>query len=85
MTIEQVIYLWDKSNYKTLIIKFLPCVNHKGEIICGTGIYEKGQTILCGGEKPVYEYLKEVYKNSTFIYKNVRDYIYFEQFSRERK
>ena len=43
MNIEQVINLWDKSKYKTILIKNLPVVNHIGEIVYGTGFYDKGQ------------------------------------------
>ena len=68
MNIEQVINLWDQSKYKTLCIKGLPVVNHKGEITYGTGFYDKGQTIIFGGEIPVYSYLKQIYKNSLLIF-----------------
>ena len=79
MNIEQVINLWDKSKHKTLCIKTLPIVNHIGEITYGTGFYDKGQIILCGGEIPVYSYLKQIYKNSLFIYEDTKDYIIFKQ------
>ena len=80
MNIEQIINLWDKSKYKTLCIKGLPVVNHIGEIVCGTGFYNKGQTILSGGEIPVYTHLKQIYKNSLFLYEDTKDYIIFKQF-----
>lgn len=82
MNIEQVINLWDKSKYKTLCIKTLPIVNHIGAITYGTGFYDKGQTILSGGEIPVYSYLKQIYKNSLFIYEDTKDYIIFRQYCR---
>lgn len=80
MNIEQVINLWDKSKYKTLAIKTFPVVNHIGEIVYGTGFYNKGQIILCGGEIPVYSYLKQIYENSLFIYEDTKDYIIFKQY-----
>ena len=80
MNIEQIINLWDKSKYKKLVIKTLPVVNHIGEVVYGTGFYTKGQTILCGGEIPVYSYLKQIYKNSLFIYEDTKDYIIFKQY-----
>lgn len=83
MNIEQVIDLWDKSKYKTLVIKTLPVVNHLGEITYGTGFYHKDQIILNGGEIAVYDYLKRIYKNSLFIYEDTEDYIIFRQFYRK--
>ena len=80
MNIEQVINLWNKSKYKTLCIKTLPVVNHIGEIVYGTGFYDKGQTILFGGEISVYSYLKQTYKNSLFLYEDTKDYIIFKQY-----
>ena len=84
MNIEQVINLWEKSKYKTLVIKTLPVVNHIGEITYGTGFYNKGQTILCGGKMPVYDYLKRIYEKSLFIYEDTKDYIVFRQFYEKR-
>ena len=80
MSIEQVIYLWNKSNYEKLCIKDLPVVNHVGDIVCGICFYNKGQIILCGGKIPVYDYLKNIYKDYLFIFKDVKDYIIIEKF-----
>lgn len=80
MNIEKIIDLWNKSKYKTIMLQSLPCVNHRGEITYGTGIYNKKQIILCGGEYPVEEYLKKIYKGSIFILDYVKDdYIVFNQ------
>lgn len=80
MKIEQIIYLWNKSKYKTLILKSLPVINHKGEITYGTGIYEKGQIILFGGEYKVDDYLLITFKKSIFMLENVTDeYISFKE------
>jgi len=83
MNIEQVINIWNESTYKTLCIKTLPIVNHKGEVIYGTGFYDKGKVILFRGETPVYDYLKEIYKDSLFIYEDTKDYIIFKQYYRK--
>lgn len=80
MNIEQIIKLWDESKYKTLIIKTLPVVNHLGEITYGTGFYNKNQIILSGGEIAVYDYLKQIFKNSLFIYEDSEEFIVFRQF-----
>lgn len=80
MKIEQIINLWNKSRYETIMIHSLPCVNHKGEITCGTGIYNKNQIILCGGEYKVEDYLSKIYKGSIFIFEYVEEnYIVFRQ------
>lgn len=82
MDINDVIYLWNKSKYKTIMIQSLPCVNHKGEITHGTGLYNKGQTILCGGEYKVEDYLKKVY-SGLFMFEYVKDdYIVFKEICR---
>ena len=78
MKIEEIINLWNKSKYKTLMLKSMPCVNHLGELTCGTGIYTKGQTIMCGGEYKVEDYLKEIYDGSIFMLEEVKDYICFK-------
>ena len=57
MDIEYIINLWNKSNYKYIMIKSLPSINHLGEITFGTGIYKKNQEILLGG---IYELLFEI-------------------------
>lgn len=67
MKIDQIIELWNKSKYNRLMIKTLPCINNEKEITWGTGIYTKGQKILCGGEYNIEDYLKEIYKNSIFM------------------
>lgn len=80
MKIEQIIYLWNKSKYQTLILQSLPVINHKGEITYGTGIYEKGQIILFGGEYKVDDYLLTIFKNSLFMFERVTDeYILFKE------
>ena len=48
MKIEEIIKLWNKSNCNTLMIRNMPCVNHKRDITWGTGFYRKGDTICCG-------------------------------------
>lgn len=67
MKIEEIIKLWKKSKYDYLILKTLPCINHLGELIYGTGIYKKGSTILQGIELKIEDYLIEAYKDSFFI------------------
>lgn len=78
MIIEEIIKLWNRSKYETLMLKSLPSVNHLGEIICGTGVYTKGQTIMCGGSYKVEDYLMEIYENSLFMLEEVEDYICFK-------
>ena len=81
MNIQHIVDLWNKSKYDTLIIKGMPCVNHKGEITYGTGVYTKNQTILCGGKIPVYNYLLKIYDGSIFVMEEVapiEDYICFK-------
>lgn len=78
MKIEEVINLWNKSKYETLMLRSMPCVNHLGEITYGTGIYTKGQTIMCGGVYKVEDYLIEKYKGSIFMLEEVKDYICFK-------
>ena len=80
MKIDQIINLWNKSKYKYLWLKSMPVVNHKGEITWGTGIYHKGETILCVGEYKVEDYLKKIYKESIFMFEEtapIEDYISF--------
>lgn len=80
MKIDDIIKLWNKSRYETIMLHSLPCVNHKGEITCGTSIYNKNQIILCGGEYKVEDYLSQIYKGSIFIFEYVKeDYIVFRQ------
>lgn len=85
MNIKEVINLWDKSKYDRLMIKSLPCVNHDGEITRGTGIYTKNQTILCGGEYNVEDYLMKIYEDCIFKLEYVEDYISFEIIMRTKK
>lgn len=73
MKIERIIDLWNQSKYETLIIKGLPCINSEKEITWGTGIYRKGQIILNAGEHKVEDYLKDIYKDSIFIFERVLD------------
>ena len=73
----------DLSKYDRLCIETLPVVNHKKEVVCGLGFYHKEEIILCGGEIPVYEYLKNVYKDSLFLYMGTNDYIRFKQIKRK--
>lgn len=80
MNIDEIIRLWNKSNCNTLMIRSMPCVNHEGDIIWGTGTYSKGQTICFGGEYKVEDYLKKIYIDSIFMFdydKNNKDYIAF--------
>lgn len=80
MNIEQIIKLWNKSNCNTLMIRSMPCVNHEGDIIWGTDVYRKGQTICCGGEYMIEDYLKKIYDGSTFMFdydRNHKEYIVF--------
>lgn len=80
MNIQQIIKLWNKSKYKTIMLQSLPCVNHIGEITWGTGIYHKGEKIHCGGEYEIEDYLLKIYKDSIFIFECVEeDYILFKQ------
>ena len=58
MKIEEIIKLWNKSKYETLMLKSMPCINHLGELTYGTGVYIKCQTIMCGREYSVEDYLK---------------------------
>ena len=88
MNIEQIIKLWNKSNCNTLMIRSMPCVNHEGDITWGTGVYNKGQTICCGGEYKVEDYLKKMYIDSIFMFdydKNNNDYIVFNVMLRSDK
>lgn len=78
MKIEEVINLWNKSKYETLMLKSMPCVNHLGEITYGTSIYKKGQIIMCGGSYKVEDYLIKIYKGSIFMLEKVKDYICFK-------
>ena len=68
MTIDKVIRLWDKSKYDTLVLRSMPCVNHRGEITFGTGFYKKNETIICGGKYKVSDYLLKLYKHSIFMF-----------------
>ena len=43
------------------MLKSMPCINHQGELTYGTGVYTKGQTIMCGGEYSVEEYVIKIY------------------------
>ena len=78
MKIEDIIKLWNKSKYETLMLKSLPCINHQGELTYGTAVYTKGQRIMCGGEYSVEDYLIKIYKNSIFMLEEVEDYICFK-------
>lgn len=84
MSIEEIINLWNRSKYKTLMIKSLPCINHLGELTFGTGIYTKGQTILCSGEYNVEDYLMKIYEGSIFMLEDVKDYISFKMIIKKR-
>ena len=84
MNIEEIINLWNRSKYKTLMIKSLPCINHLGELTWGTGVYTKGQTILCGGEYNVEDYLIKIYEDSIFMLEKVEDYISLKMIIRKR-
>lgn len=80
MNIDKIIDLWNMSKYKTIMINSLPVVNDKGVITYGTGIYNKEQIILFGGEYKVEDYLRKIYKGSIFILDYVEDeYILFRQ------
>ena len=74
MKIEDIIRLWNRSKYDTIFIESLPCVNHEREITFGTGIYRKGETILCGGKYEIEDYLKSMYKGSIFMLDSVDEY-----------
>lgn len=78
MKIEEIINLWNKSKYETLMIQTLPCINHLGELTYGTGVYTKGQIIISGGEYQVEDYLKKIYNNSIFMLDEVDEYISFK-------
>lgn len=67
MEIEYVINLWNKSNYKYLMIKSLPTINHLGEITFGTAIFRKNQEVLAGGVYHINDYLRLIYKDCLFI------------------
>lgn len=84
MNIQQIIDLWNESKYETIMLQSLPCVNHKGEITYGTGIYNKNQTIMCGGLLKVEDYLSKTYKSSIFMFEYVKDdYLVFKQILKE--
>ena len=85
MTIQDIILLWNRSKYDRLMIKGLPCVDSNGEITWGTAIYRKGQTILCGGEYNVEDYLRRIYNGSIFILDNVEDCISFKMIMKGNK
>ena len=78
MKIDEIIKLWNKSKYETLMLKSMPCINHQGELTYVIGIYTKGQTIMCGGEYSVEDYLMKIYADSIFILEEVEDYICFK-------
>lgn len=78
MKIEEIIKLWNKSKYETLMLKSMPCINHLGELTYGTGVYIKGQTIMCGGEYSVEDYLKKIYDGSIFMLEEADEYICFK-------
>ena len=78
MKIDEIIKLWNKSKYEILMLKSMPCINHQGELTYGTGIYTKGQKIICGGEYNVEDYLMKIYKGSIFMLERVEDYICFK-------
>ena len=78
MKIDEIIKLWNKSKYETLMLKSMPCINHQGELTYGTGVYTKGQTIMCGGEYSVEDYLIKIYDGSIFMLEEVEDYICFK-------
>ena len=84
MKIDEVINLWNKSKYETLIIKSLPCINHLGELTYGTGVYTKGQTIMCCGEYSVEDYLMKIYEGSIFMLEEVEDYICFKMIIKQK-
>lgn len=73
MKIEQIINLWNKGKYEYLIIETLPSLNWEKKISWGTGVYKKGQKILCGREYTVEDYLKKTYKNSIFVLESFTD------------
>lgn len=83
MKIDEVINLWNKSKYETLMIKSLPCINHLGELTYGTGVYTKGQMIVCGAEFQVEEYLSKIYNGSIFMLDEVDEYISFQMIIKE--
>ena len=83
MKIDEVINLWNKSKYETLMIKSLPCINHFGELTCGTAIYTKGQIIICGGELQVEDFLSKIYKGSIFMLDEVDECIIFQMIIKE--
>lgn len=84
MNIQQIINLWNRSKYKTIMLQSLPCVNHEGKIIWGTGIYHKGETICCGGEYQIEDYLLKIYKGSIFMFESDEDdYLLFKQILKE--
>jgi len=76
--IDEIIKLWNKSKYEKLMLKSMPGINHQGELTYGTGIFKKGQTIMCGGEYNVEDYLMKIYADSIFILEKVEDYICFK-------
>ena len=82
MNIEEIINLWNRSKYETLMIKSLPSINHLGELYYGIGIYKKGQEILCGGLYNVEDYLIKIYEGSIFMLEKVEDYISFKMIFR---
>jgi hypothetical protein len=73
MTINDVVRLWTESKYKDLWIQSHPVVNHLGEIVCGTAIYHKGETITFGKLYKVEDYLLYMYRNSIFVFEEVRN------------
>ncbi len=75
MNIEEVIYLWDKSKYRKMILKSLPVIDHCKNLVRPSGVYEKDTYITLGGHIPIYDYLKDLYKKSIFIVDSWNDYL----------
>ena len=85
MNIKEIIDLWNRSKHNTLMIRSLPCINDNGEVTYGTGIYTKGQIIMCGGEYNVEGYLMKIYENSIFMIDEGEGYLLFKMIIRGDK
>ena len=75
---RRILQIRNKSNYKYLMIKSLPCINHLGEITFGTAIYKKNQEILLGGIYKVNDYLRLIYKDCLFIIDDNLEHLCFK-------
>ena len=69
MDVNYLIYLWQNSNFDSILIKSLPLARGTDKIIVEpTAIFYKNESLSFGKTLTSFEYIKIIYKDSLFEY-----------------